>query len=76
MLEMLGVSQGAEAVYRAMLAQPGHGVEELATDTAMTPGQVRASLDELADLALLRPSAHQGGLRPAGPQAGSAAGPT
>ncbi|PYC77445.1 helix-turn-helix transcriptional regulator [Streptomyces tateyamensis] len=73
MLEMLGVSQGAEAVYRAMLGQPDHGVEELATDTGLTSDQVRTSLNELADLALLRPSAHQGALRPVSPQVGLAA---
>jgi DNA-binding CsgD family transcriptional regulator len=73
MLELLGVSRRAEAVYRAMLGQPGHGVEGLAGDTGLPAAEVRAALNELADLALLKPSADQGGLRPVSPQVGLAA---
>ncbi|MGC0313908.1 hypothetical protein [Kitasatospora acidiphila] len=73
-LETLGLGSQAEAVYRAMLAQPEHGVADLARDTGLPPGAVRAALNELADLALLKPSAASDGrLRPVSPDVGLAA---
>ncbi|WP_232247287.1 helix-turn-helix domain-containing protein [Kitasatospora azatica] len=67
------MSSRAEAVYRAMLGGPDHGVDDLATDTGLPVTEVRTALNELADLALLRPSAHRSGLRAVSPQVGLAA---
>jgi DNA-binding CsgD family transcriptional regulator/sugar-specific transcriptional regulator TrmB len=70
-LETLGLDRHAEAVYRAMLAQPEHGVGELAWETGLPLPTVRAALDELADLALLRPfPGSDGQLRPVSPEVG------
>lgn len=74
MFEMLGLSTSAEAVYRAMLANPDDGVAALAAATGQSETQVRSALDTLADLALLRPpAASGGGRRPVSPQVGLAA---
>ncbi|MFE0458540.1 LuxR family transcriptional regulator [Kitasatospora sp. NPDC058965] len=74
MLENLGVSRPAEAIYRAMLRHPRHGVADLAAATALPASQVRDALNELGDLALLKPSDSAGlGLRPVNPKVGLAA---
>ncbi|MDZ5443869.1 helix-turn-helix transcriptional regulator [Micromonospora sp. 4G57] len=74
MLESLGITSRAEQVYRAMLALPDLGVVDLATHLGIDEATVRAALDELADLALLRPSSVQpGSLRPVSPEIGLAA---
>lgn len=74
MLESLGVSSQAEQVYRAMLALPNVGVLGLATHMGLDETTVRTALDELADLALVRPSSDKSGdLRPVSPQTGLAA---
>ncbi|WP_018347962.1 helix-turn-helix transcriptional regulator [Longispora albida] len=74
MLELLGLSADALTVYRAMLAHPGHGVGALGVVTGMDVRRIRSALDELADLALLRPSGEQTGqLRPVSPEVGLAA---
>ncbi|MFR9778906.1 helix-turn-helix transcriptional regulator [Micromonospora sp. MS34] len=73
MLESLGLSAQAEQVYRLMLAFPDLGVAGLADRLALTETDVRAALDDLADLALLRPSsARPGLLRPVSPDVGLA----
>ncbi|MFJ9692244.1 LuxR C-terminal-related transcriptional regulator [Kitasatospora sp. NPDC101183] len=56
MLDMLGLDGAAEAVYRAMLADPRGGVDELCARLALTEAAVREALDRLADLQLLRAS--------------------
>ncbi|MFF2039444.1 LuxR C-terminal-related transcriptional regulator [Kitasatospora sp. NPDC058170] len=56
MLECLGLSSHAESVYRTMLLHPRWGVQELAVHLEHDEQRVRRSLDELADLALVRPS--------------------
>jgi len=55
-LETLGVSQDAERVYRAMLAEPQIGVAQLAERIGWPVERVREGLDELAKLSLLRQS--------------------
>jgi DNA-binding CsgD family transcriptional regulator len=73
-LELLGLSRIAEAAYRAMLASPSLGVSDLALELRLTERQVRAALDELADLALLVPSeGGDEGLRAVQPEVGLAA---
>ncbi|TCO62828.1 helix-turn-helix domain-containing protein [Actinocrispum wychmicini] len=74
MLESLGLSGMTESVYRLMLAHPDWGVTHLAAHMEVAEGRVRECLDELADLALLRPSWDRpNGLRPVSPQVGLAA---
>lgn len=61
MLSTLGLDAMAEAVYRAMLADPGGGVAALAVRIGTTEQRVRDGLDVLSKLALVRPSAENGG---------------
>lgn len=71
MLTMLGLDADAELVYRAMLARPQDGVAALAAQAGLTERQVRAALDTLSELALVRPSyEHGGGLRAVSPDLG------
>jgi DNA-binding CsgD family transcriptional regulator/sugar-specific transcriptional regulator TrmB len=71
--ESLGLSTAAEAVYRAMLSEPSWGVVELARHTQLPEPEVRAALDALIELALVREStSDRGRLRPASPQVGLA----
>lgn len=73
MLQWLGLSAHAEAVYRAMLERPDHGVAALVADTGLDEQATRSALDELARLALLKPSGQTGaGLRPVSPEIGLA----
>ncbi|MDH6108947.1 DNA-binding CsgD family transcriptional regulator/sugar-specific transcriptional regulator TrmB [Kitasatospora sp. MAP12-15] len=73
MLEALGLTTTAAAVYRAMLDHPGHGVGQLADLTGLTPGQVHDCLDELTHLMLVRTSSeHPGQLRAVSPEVGLA----
>ncbi|GAA1985141.1 hypothetical protein GCM10009838_54120 [Catenulispora subtropica] len=53
---MLGLSSTAEAVYTAMLADSSADLEALITATEQDERAVRAGLDELAELAFVRPS--------------------
>ncbi len=62
MLGVLGLSPVAQAVYAAVLGHPGYGVAELTRTLSLTETQVRTACDELADLALLRPSHDTPGL--------------
>jgi DNA-binding CsgD family transcriptional regulator len=72
-LEALGLSAAAEAVYQAMLDEPGYGVAELAASTRLPESEIRAAFDELADMMLVRASRdHAGGLRAVSPKVGLA----
>ncbi|GAA2084287.1 helix-turn-helix transcriptional regulator [Streptomyces albiaxialis] len=69
MLEVLGVSARAETVYRAMVAKPELGVAELAEQLDWPSDEVRAALDELARLSLIRQSDQRpGGLMLVNPE--------
>jgi DNA-binding CsgD family transcriptional regulator len=73
-LESFGLTRLTESVYRLVLAEPSWGVRELVAHLHTDEATVRACLDELADLALLRPSWDEpGSLRPVSPQVGLAA---
>ncbi|MFJ8038909.1 LuxR C-terminal-related transcriptional regulator [Kitasatospora sp. NPDC096147] len=73
MLDVLGLSVHAAAVYRAMLDHPAEGVEQLAERCLLTSGQVHDGLDELGELMLVRASADRPGrLRAIDPAVGLA----
>ncbi|WP_223243973.1 helix-turn-helix transcriptional regulator [Streptomyces sp. CBMA156] len=73
MLETLGLSGAAAAVYQTMLDRPGAGVAALAADLELTAGQVHGCLDELAALLLVRASSeHPGQMRAVSPEVGLA----
>ncbi|MGC0422787.1 helix-turn-helix domain-containing protein [Embleya sp. AB8] len=55
MLDQLGLDADCEHIYRSMLVAPEEGVTDLARRTGMSEPQVRAALDRLSELALLRP---------------------
>ncbi|MEU1287959.1 LuxR C-terminal-related transcriptional regulator [Kitasatospora sp. NPDC005856] len=74
MLETLGLTATAGAVYQALLDHPGHGVDELAATSGLASSQVHDCLDELARLMLVRASSeHPGQLRAIAPELGLAA---
>ncbi|MFK0223762.1 helix-turn-helix transcriptional regulator [Streptomyces vinaceus] len=56
MLESLGLEGPTEAVYRAMLRQPGITVSDVAAGEGMAEADVQKALDVLGDLALIRRS--------------------
>ncbi|CAM5351143.1 hypothetical protein SABIM44S_00823 [Streptomyces abikoensis] len=71
MLDTLGLDTGSEQVYRGLLAMPGAGVAALASYLGLTDAEVRAGLDVLSELSLVRPSAERaGGLRAVAPDIG------
>ncbi|MBC3840177.1 hypothetical protein GXW82_08220 [Streptacidiphilus sp. 4-A2] len=71
MLEAFGVGRTAEAVYLAMLHRPEAGPDELALCLGLSADTVHGALDELALLALLRPSLEDPlTLRPVTPELG------
>ncbi|MGW4651957.1 helix-turn-helix transcriptional regulator [Kitasatospora sp. NPDC004289] len=71
MLTTLGLDTTSEAVYRAMLMHPQEGVAGLAAVTGLAEADVRAALDVLSELALVRPSYEQSGaLRAVSPDVG------
>jgi DNA-binding CsgD family transcriptional regulator len=71
MLEVFGLSKQAESIYRLMLAEPQLGVASLCERLELTDAQVRAALDELVTVALLRESREvQGRLRVVRPEIG------
>ncbi len=73
MLETLGLSGAAAAVYQAMLDRPGDGVATLAADLGLAIGQVHDCLNELAALLLVRASSeHPGRMRAVSPEVGLA----
>jgi DNA-binding CsgD family transcriptional regulator/sugar-specific transcriptional regulator TrmB len=70
-LDILGLGKDAEQVYRLLLSQPRWGVGELVRHLATDEDTVRAALDELFDLALLRHSSErEGELRAVSPTVG------
>lgn len=69
MLEELGLSTEAEAVYRLMLKHRDWGVAKIAENLYCSEAQIRSSLTKLADLALLRGSRElPDELRPVNPE--------
>nr|WSX72441.1 LuxR C-terminal-related transcriptional regulator [Streptomyces sp. NBC_00899]WSX81489.1 LuxR C-terminal-related transcriptional regulator [Streptomyces sp. NBC_00899] len=71
MLTTLGLDADAEAVYRAMLARPRDGLAAIGEALGLTEDQVRAALDTLSTLALVRPShEREGSLRAVSPDLG------
>jgi DNA-binding CsgD family transcriptional regulator/sugar-specific transcriptional regulator TrmB len=73
MLQTLGLSPDATAVYQVMLDHPGHGVDGIAAACRLTSAQVHACLDELGQLMLVRASRdHPGRLRAVDPEIGLA----
>ncbi|MEV7729543.1 LuxR C-terminal-related transcriptional regulator [Streptomyces sp. NPDC087917] len=71
MLEFLGLDSRTEAVYREMVAAPVGGVAELCDALGLSENEVRACLDQLADLQLLRSSRDDpGALRAVSPERG------
>ncbi|MGC5010546.1 LuxR C-terminal-related transcriptional regulator [Streptosporangium sp. DT93] len=53
---LLGIGSAEETVYRTILENPSYGVTELSLELDWPVPRVRATLDELAKLSLLRPS--------------------
>ncbi|WMX46983.1 LuxR C-terminal-related transcriptional regulator [Streptomyces roseicoloratus] len=73
MLQLLGLTTEAAAVYQAMLDHPGHGVDRLAKTCGLTPSRVHDCLDELGQLMLVRASSeHPGQMRAVDPDVGLA----
>ncbi|KQV19576.1 hypothetical protein ASE03_21700 [Kitasatospora sp. Root187] len=56
MCALLGLSDRLLDVYRTVVGRPGWGVAEIAGELGMTAAQVRACLDELAELSMLYPA--------------------
>jgi DNA-binding CsgD family transcriptional regulator/sugar-specific transcriptional regulator TrmB len=70
-LDMLGLGEDAERVYRLLLTRPRWGVGRLVEHLATDEQTVRDALDELFDLALLRHSSErEGELRAVSPTVG------
>jgi DNA-binding CsgD family transcriptional regulator/predicted DNA-binding transcriptional regulator len=70
-LQELGLSPAAEAIYQAMLSEPRLGIAELCERLALTEHEVRAGLDELVRFTLLRESRDDPGqLRAVPPEVG------
>ncbi|MBM7173310.1 LuxR family transcriptional regulator [Streptomyces sp. G44] len=68
MLEALGLEPAVEVVYRALLDSPQQGIEDLCRRSGLTDTAVRAALDQLAHLHLLRPTGPDADtLRPVNP---------
>ncbi|GIF94963.1 transcriptional regulator [Catellatospora citrea] len=71
MLERLGVSAEAEAVYWAMLKHPTWDVEEVAEALSLPESRVREALGFLAERAMIQPAAGRPGmLRAVSPKLG------
>ncbi|MFJ4526702.1 LuxR C-terminal-related transcriptional regulator [Streptomyces sp. NPDC088810] len=74
MLEALGLEPAAEVVYRSLLDSPQQGIKELCDRSGLTENAVRATLDQLAHLHLLRPTGPGAeSLRPVDPGVGLSA---
>jgi DNA-binding CsgD family transcriptional regulator len=70
-LTALGLTAASEAVYRSMLARPDDGVLALAQRLGLPEDEIRRSLDQLSELALIRPSYERGeALRAVSPDVG------
>jgi DNA-binding CsgD family transcriptional regulator/sugar-specific transcriptional regulator TrmB len=73
MLETLGLTVAAAAVYQAMLDHPGYGVDQLAGPCGLTLAQVHDCLEELGQLMLVRASSeYPGQMRAVDPEIGLA----
>ncbi|WP_031068505.1 LuxR C-terminal-related transcriptional regulator [Streptomyces sp. NRRL WC-3742] len=73
MLEVLGLTTSAAAVYQAMLDHPSYGVDEIADHCGLTSVEVHDQFDELSRLTLLRVSVDRPGLmRAVSPEIGLA----
>ncbi|ATZ23563.1 LuxR C-terminal-related transcriptional regulator [Streptomyces lavendulae] len=73
MLEVLGLTAAAVAVYQAMLDHPGYSLDEIAVHCALTPVQAHGHLDELSRLTLVQASAERPGqMRAVSPEIGLA----
>ena len=59
LLESLGLDSESDLIYRTMLAHPDDRVAQLARRLGLSEKQIRAGLDQLSALALVRPSAHE-----------------
>jgi DNA-binding CsgD family transcriptional regulator len=71
MLEVFGVSSAAEQLYLHLLREPDLRIDALSEQLGWPEDEVRATLDELSGLALLRTSpAHPWTLRPVAPDVG------
>lgn len=71
MLESLGLTGHAEAVYRALLSSPGSDIQALADHVGMAESEIAAALDTLADLALIgRSWPDTGSVVPVSPETG------
>ncbi|ACU70344.1 transcriptional regulator, LuxR family [Catenulispora acidiphila DSM 44928] len=71
MLEAFGVSSAAEKLYLHLLREPDLRIEAISGELGWPEDEVRAALDELSGLALLRTSpAHPRTLRPVAPDVG------
>jgi sugar-specific transcriptional regulator TrmB/DNA-binding CsgD family transcriptional regulator len=71
MLELLGLDSICEEIYTAMIADPSLTVSDLAEQFGCPEPEIRAGLDRLAHLALLRPSREEpGALRAVHPARG------
>ena len=71
MLEAFGVSSAAEQLYLHLLREPDLRIEAISGELRWPEEEVRATLDELSRLALLRTSpAHPRTLRPVAPDVG------
>ena len=71
-MQQVRLTSDADAAYRAMLAEPTWGVDDLAAHLGMSSRRIRKALDVLADLALLQRTS-DGELQPISPDAGFAA---
>jgi sugar-specific transcriptional regulator TrmB/DNA-binding CsgD family transcriptional regulator len=70
-LEALGIDHQVETVYLALLRQPAADAGEIAVATGLSADMVHQALDELARLALVRPSwENPGTIRPVRPDIG------
>ena len=71
-VQQVRLTSDADAAYRAMLAEPRWGVDDLAAHLGMSSRRIRKALDVLADLALLQRTS-DGELQPISPEGGFAA---
>jgi hypothetical protein len=67
MLDVLGIGEFDERVYRVLLAGPGRPGQEIATVMDAPVSEVRLAVTRLESFGLIRRTAH-GGYQPAGPQ--------
>ncbi|AWW35901.1 erythropoiesis-stimulating protein [Streptomyces sp. AS58] len=71
MLSMLGLDEDTEALYRTMLMYPDLGVSALSEHLGRPQEAIRRGLDQLSELALVRPSFEEPGrLRAVTPEVG------